>query len=102
MSYTDNLWLKEEPTDNGWIKGQIRSFNARLGDAVVGGHRAPLPADMIAWHADILDVRAKYARRHAQHTEDNSDFGCRQCHIAGWEVDTSLPKSEQDAILALA
>ena len=62
MPYTDNLWLKELATDNGWIKQQIRSFNARLGDAVVGGRRAPLPADMIAWHAEILGVRAKYAQ----------------------------------------
>jgi len=53
-----DMWLKEKASDNGWVASQITSYNARLGDYVVGGNRAPRLDDMKKWRAEILEVRA--------------------------------------------
>lgn len=96
------MWLQEQPTDNGWIASQITSYNARLGDFIVGGNRAPQLPDMDKWRIEILKARAKRAGEHDVHTENDSDFGCKACHIMGWEIDTSRPASELEALQGLA
>jgi len=82
----NEMWLQEQETDNGWIASQIRSYNARLGDFIIGGEQAPRLSDMDQWRANILAVRSIDAKVHLGHTPDRSDFGCKACHIAGWVV----------------
>jgi len=80
----DKMWLQEQNTDNGWIASQIRSYNTRLADFIVGGNRAPKLSDMEQWQKDILAVRKKWAGKHKAHTMNSSDFGCKHCRVAGW------------------
>lgn len=62
-TFTDGLWLRAEKSDNGWIKDQIASFNARVGDFVVGGRNSPRPEDLKNWRKRILAVREKYSKQ---------------------------------------